>query len=58
MADSKELLLKSHFTRAPFHVVPTENLVWAGSRTVRQELERITSDVGHDGLELSHLALI
>ena len=57
--DNQQLLQKSCFARAPFHVVPVDNnIVWAGSTTVKTELLRIVKEVQHSQLELSHLALI
>lgn len=57
--ENQELLKKSFFKRAPFHVVPTDRgIVWAGPTKIRNELERLVSEVRHDGLELSHLGLI
>ncbi|MDH6592621.1 hypothetical protein M2165_002510 [Variovorax sp. TBS-050B] len=57
--DNQQLLHKSCFARAPFHVVPVDNnIVWAGSTTIKTELLRIVKEVRHSQLELSHLALI
>lgn len=57
--DNQLLLQNSNFSRAPFHVVPVDNnIVWAGSTTIKNELLRIVKEVQHSQLELSHLALI
>ena len=57
--DNQQLLSKSSFSRAPFHVVPVDNNIsWAGSTDVKNELLRIVREVRHSQLELSHLALI
>lgn len=59
MIDNQQLLQKSAFSRAPFHVVPVDNnIVWAGSADIRNELLRVVREVQHAQLELSHLALI
>lgn len=57
--DNQLLIQKSAFIRAPFHVVPVDNnIVWAGSADIKNELLRIVREVQHSQLELSHLALI